>query len=183
MYPAQFDYHTPSTVQDALALLSKYKDDAPRVIRKRMSSQSTLSGLGREYQYDVDGPDTAWGDVWHFEEARAPMWRAIAAAGPTVFFPIAPLMHGAGQVSTIRGLIHGDTTVLVRKFDAREAWQICARERVNVLGITGDAMARPLADALVHLGPHLHVIGGADVAAELDARRAIEQGSWLAAGL
>ncbi|MFM7270886.1 MAG: acyl-CoA synthetase [Actinomycetes bacterium] len=74
--------------------------------------------------------------------------RARAAAGPTVFFPIAPLMHGAGQVSTIRGLIHGDTTVLVRKFDAREAWQICARERVNVLGITGDAMARPLADAL-----------------------------------
>jgi acyl-CoA synthetase (AMP-forming)/AMP-acid ligase II len=77
--------------------------------------------------------------------------RALAAAGPTVFFPIAPLMHGAGQVSTIRGLIHGDTTVLVRKFDAHEAWRICDREKVNVLGITGDAMARPLADALEEL--------------------------------
>jgi len=74
--------------------------------------------------------------------------KARAAAGPTVFFPIAPLMHGAGQVSTIRGLIHGDTTVLVRKFDAAEAWRLCDREKINVLGITGDAMARPLADAL-----------------------------------
>ena len=28
MYPAQFDYHTPSTVQEALALLGQHKDDA-----------------------------------------------------------------------------------------------------------------------------------------------------------
>jgi acyl-CoA synthetase (AMP-forming)/AMP-acid ligase II len=81
--------------------------------------------------------------------------KAKAAAGPTVFFPIAPLMHGAGQVSTIRGLIHGDTTVLVKKFDAAEAWRLCAREKVNVLGITGDAMARPLADALEELHAEL----------------------------
>ncbi|MEN9594155.1 MAG: hypothetical protein RLY23_638 [Actinomycetota bacterium] len=74
--------------------------------------------------------------------------KCAAGAGPVVFFPIAPLMHGAGQVSTIRGFIHGDTTVLVRKFDADEAWSIVDRERVNVLGITGDAMARPLADSL-----------------------------------
>jgi carbon-monoxide dehydrogenase medium subunit len=28
MYPAQFDYHTPGTVQEALALLGQHKDDA-----------------------------------------------------------------------------------------------------------------------------------------------------------
>ncbi|HAM56884.1 MAG TPA: carbon monoxide dehydrogenase, partial [Candidatus Rokubacteria bacterium] len=28
MYPAQFDYHTPGTVKEALDLLGKYKDDA-----------------------------------------------------------------------------------------------------------------------------------------------------------
>src|SRR5262245_59827412 len=28
MYPAQFDYHTPSTVQEALAMLGQYSDDA-----------------------------------------------------------------------------------------------------------------------------------------------------------
>src|SRR5437868_151839 len=60
---------------------SKYKDAAPRVERKRMSAQSTLTGMGRQYQYDVEGPDAVWGDVWMFEGAKAPMWRAIAAAG------------------------------------------------------------------------------------------------------
>lgn len=74
--------------------------------------------------------------------------RARASAGPGVNFPIAPLMHGAGQVSTIRGFIHGDTTVLTPRFDAEEVWRLVEREKVNVLGITGDAMARPLADAL-----------------------------------
>jgi len=28
MYPAQFDYHTPSTVQEAVSLLGRFKDDA-----------------------------------------------------------------------------------------------------------------------------------------------------------
>ncbi len=32
-------------------------------------------------------------------------------------------------------------------------------------------------------GRAVHVIGGADVAAELDAKRAIDQGTRLAAGL
>jgi acyl-CoA synthetase (AMP-forming)/AMP-acid ligase II len=74
--------------------------------------------------------------------------RAAASAGPGVSLPAAPLMHGAGQVSTIRGLIHGDTTVLIPKFDAEQIWRLIEREKVNVLGITGDAMARPLADSL-----------------------------------
>jgi acyl-CoA synthetase (AMP-forming)/AMP-acid ligase II len=74
--------------------------------------------------------------------------KAAESAGPGVMLPAAPLMHGAGQVSTIRGLIHGDTTVLMKKFDAVEVWRLVDREKVNVLGITGDAMARPMADAL-----------------------------------
>jgi acyl-CoA synthetase (AMP-forming)/AMP-acid ligase II len=74
--------------------------------------------------------------------------RAAQSAGPSVALPAAPLMHGAGQVSTIRGLIHGDTTVLMRKFDGEEVWRLAAREKANMIGITGDAMARPMADAL-----------------------------------
>ncbi len=81
--------------------------------------------------------------------------RAAASAGPGVMLPAAPLMHGAGQVSTIRGLIHGDTTVLTPKFDAEQVWRLVAREKVNVLGITGDAMARPLADSLEQLHEEL----------------------------
>jgi 2,4-dienoyl-CoA reductase (NADPH2) len=40
-----------------------------------------------------------------------------------------------------------------------------------------------LADALTSRDINVHVIGGADVAAELDAKRAIDQGTRLAATL
>jgi Acyl-CoA synthetases (AMP-forming)/AMP-acid ligases II len=74
--------------------------------------------------------------------------KVAAGGGPTINFPIAPMMHGAGQVTTIRSLIHGDTVVLTPRFDAEQTWRVIASENVNVLGITGDAMARPLADKL-----------------------------------
>jgi 2,4-dienoyl-CoA reductase (NADPH2) len=47
----------------------------------------------------------------------------------------------------------------------------------------GQEVERSLADELIAQGIAVHVIGGADVAAELDAKRAIDQGSRLAAGL
>lgn len=47
----------------------------------------------------------------------------------------------------------------------------------------GQVPQRSLADALIAQGRKVHVIGGADVAAELDAKRAIDQGTRLAAQL
>jgi len=47
----------------------------------------------------------------------------------------------------------------------------------------GQVVERSLADALEAEGIACHVIGGADVAAELDAKRAIDQGTRLAASL
>jgi len=47
----------------------------------------------------------------------------------------------------------------------------------------GQVPLRGLADALIAAGRRPHVIGGADVAAELDAKRAIDQGARLAAKL
>jgi acyl-CoA synthetase (AMP-forming)/AMP-acid ligase II len=38
--------------------------------------------------------------------------------------------------------------VIVDKFDAEETWRLVEKHKVNVIGVTGDAMARPLADAL-----------------------------------
>ncbi len=46
---------------------------------------------------------------------------------------------------------------------------------------SGQLSERSLADALIERGVTPHVIGGADVAAELDAKRAINQGTRLAA--
>ncbi|SDK71746.1 NADPH-dependent 2,4-dienoyl-CoA reductase [Microbulbifer yueqingensis] len=53
----------------------------------------------------------------------------------------------------------------------------------NIIVCAGQEPARGLHDALGKLGISAHLIGGADEAAELDAKRAIDQGSRLAAQL
>lgn len=53
----------------------------------------------------------------------------------------------------------------------------------NVVLCAGQEPLRELYDGLLAAGQSVHLIGGADVAAELDAKRAIDQGSRLAAGL
>jgi len=53
----------------------------------------------------------------------------------------------------------------------------------NVIICAGQVSNRALADELIALGIRVHVIGGADVAAELDAKRAIRQATELAATL
>ncbi|MCU1725008.1 NADPH-dependent 2,4-dienoyl-CoA reductase [Pseudomonas sp. 5P_5.1_Bac1] len=53
----------------------------------------------------------------------------------------------------------------------------------NVVICAGQDPLRELHDGLVAAGQSVHLIGGADVAAELDAKRAINQGSRLAAEL
>ncbi|HEU0306649.1 MAG TPA: NADPH-dependent 2,4-dienoyl-CoA reductase [Lysobacter sp.] len=53
----------------------------------------------------------------------------------------------------------------------------------HVVVCAGQEPYKPLADDLRAAGVPVHVIGGADVAAELDAKRAINQGSRVAAAL
>ncbi|WP_431987741.1 FAD-dependent oxidoreductase [Streptomyces parvulus] len=53
----------------------------------------------------------------------------------------------------------------------------------TVVLCTGQEPSRGLYDDLVAAGRRAHLIGGADVAAELDAKRAIKQGTELAAAL
>ncbi len=53
----------------------------------------------------------------------------------------------------------------------------------NIVLCAGQLSDRSLADALAAKGRTCHVIGGADIAAELDAKRAINQGTRLAAAL
>ncbi|MBM1633226.1 NADPH-dependent 2,4-dienoyl-CoA reductase [Sulfitobacter mediterraneus] len=56
-------------------------------------------------------------------------------------------------------------------------------EADTIVLCAGQLSDRSLADALEATGKTCHVIGGADVAAELDAKRAIDQGTRLAATL
>jgi 3-oxocholest-4-en-26-oate---CoA ligase len=52
------------------------------------------------------------------------------------------------MVATLATLFVGDTSVLMPKFDPDAIWAAVERHKVNVLSIIGDAMARPLLDAL-----------------------------------
>jgi fatty-acyl-CoA synthase len=63
----------------------------------------------------------------------------------------APLMHGGGQWSSCIGLFNGHTYVMYtgRRFDPDEVWSIVERERATSVMVVGDAMARPLAEAVV----------------------------------
>ncbi len=65
--------------------------------------------------------------------------------------------------------------------EARENPRLIAVDTIVLCA--GQESERSLADALIAAGKTPHVIGGADVAAELDAKRAIDQGVRLAATL
>lgn len=67
---------------------------------------------------------------------------------------IAPLMHGAAQWTLYIGFFMGNKMVLstARKFDPAEAWRLVSEEAIMSIGIVGDAIGRPLIEALDGLG-------------------------------
>ncbi|WP_371780497.1 acyl-CoA synthetase [Streptosporangium subroseum] len=73
---------------------------------------------------------------------------AAVAAGPMTMMAAAPLMHGAAQMATFISWWMGGTMTYVRKFDAAEVLRTIEREKVLTMNITGDAMARPLAEEI-----------------------------------
>jgi len=75
----------------------------------------------------------------------------------------------------------GDEGLLISYGDKREnpTWL----DVDNIVMCAGQVPLRELQEPLQAAGIKTHVIGGADVASELDAKRAINQGSRLAAGL
>ena len=75
-----------------------------------------------------------------------------ALNGALVKLCTAPLIHGNAQWAALMGLFAGETIVLVPRFDAGDIWRAVQRYRVNVLVIIGDAMARPLIEALADGG-------------------------------
>jgi fatty-acyl-CoA synthase len=69
----------------------------------------------------------------------------------TKIFTLPPLMHGAAQWSVMTALTTGQTVVFSAnpsRFDADEVVQTVEKEKVLAVQVVGDAMARPLADAI-----------------------------------
>ncbi|NIK56765.1 NADPH-dependent 2,4-dienoyl-CoA reductase [Kribbella shirazensis] len=88
------------------------------------------------------------------------------------------------QVEQLRGVNYeriDDEGLHVTFGPKREEARVLAVD--NVVICAGQEPVRDLADALRATGRPVHLIGGADVAAELDAKRAIEQATRLALGL
>jgi acyl-CoA synthetase (AMP-forming)/AMP-acid ligase II len=73
---------------------------------------------------------------------------AKGQAGQVTLLPIAPLMHGATQWSIMGQSFVGNRTILVPKFDPHEVWRLVETEKANSIMITGDAMGKPLVEAL-----------------------------------
>jgi len=97
------------------------------------------------YRVLFGGTDFATGE---FVEDEYDLARAAAANPPMIRYPIPPMIHGATQSATWMSIFSGQTTVLAPEFNADEVWRTIHEHKVNLLFFTGDAMARPLLDAL-----------------------------------
>ncbi|MBV8297659.1 MAG: AMP-binding protein, partial [Acidimicrobiia bacterium] len=75
-----------------------------------------------------------------------------ASREPSATFPMAPLMHGAAQLASFISFHWGGKVVLQHKFEPTAALRLIEREKVNTVSLVGDAMARPLAEALEEPG-------------------------------
>jgi len=98
------------------------------------------------YRVLFGGTDFATGE---FVKDEYDLANAAAASPPAIRYPIPPMIHGASQSSTWMSLFAGQTTVLAPEFNADEVWRTIHKHKVNLLFFTGDAMARPLLDALL----------------------------------
>jgi acyl-CoA synthetase (AMP-forming)/AMP-acid ligase II len=78
--------------------------------------------------------------------------KAKAVESPMRSLTLAPLMHGAAQWGFLRFAFEGNFIVLLSKFDPHEVWRTVEREGINNVAITGDAMARPMIEALLEMG-------------------------------
>ncbi|WP_062988514.1 acyl-CoA synthetase [Nocardia anaemiae] len=85
-------------------------------------------------------------DEWH---------QAKTGAGnpQMVRFPIPPMIHGGSQTATFHSLFDGGKAVMIPEFTGHGVWQHIDRHKINLIFITGDAMARPMMDALVEGNP------------------------------
>ncbi|MGW7711069.1 acyl-CoA synthetase [Streptomyces sp. NPDC054771] len=73
----------------------------------------------------------------------------VAAGGDGItFFPTPPLMHGTSTLTAFIGFNFGQRVVLHRKFVPQEVLRTIEKEKVTSVSLVGDAMLRPLIDAL-----------------------------------
>ncbi|PHM69853.1 NADPH-dependent 2,4-dienoyl-CoA reductase [Xenorhabdus kozodoii] len=85
------------------------------------------------------------------------------------------LMRGVTMLNSVQYLKIDDQGLHIRRGDEQQCLEVD-----NVIICAGQEPLKALYQSLQAIGKNVHVIGGADIAAELDARRAIDQGTRLA---
>ncbi|GAB2742039.1 acyl-CoA synthetase [Nocardioides pakistanensis] len=135
-----------------------------------LSGQSDTRDFGERSPDDLyivyTGGTTGWpkGVMWRHED----FWRVLGGgidfytgdwleeydqskkaleSDPMVTFPLSPLMHGGAQAAMLMHLFGGHLTILAPKFDPHEVWRAIDANGVQLIFMTGDAMARPLIEA------------------------------------
>ncbi|XVQ82003.1 acyl-CoA synthetase [Microbispora siamensis] len=73
---------------------------------------------------------------------------AAAVTTPISYLLTAPLMHGAAAYTLFSSLLAGSVTILMRRFDPVETLRLIEREHAMIVTVVGDAIARPLVDAI-----------------------------------
>lgn len=70
-----------------------------------------------------------------------------ADSGPINSHALPPLIHGGAQWAILQALFGGRMSIIEPDFDPHTVWANVTRHKINLMFITGDAMARPLIDA------------------------------------
>jgi acyl-CoA synthetase (AMP-forming)/AMP-acid ligase II len=72
-----------------------------------------------------------------------------------VYFPVAPLMHAAGQWTALSWWYAGGKVVLLPgSLDPAYVWRTIEEEKVNLVTVVGDPVVRPLVDEWDRSGPY-----------------------------
>jgi fatty-acyl-CoA synthase len=84
-----------------------------------------------------------------------------AREGTTRCLPACPFMHGTAHWMAFLTLYTGGAVIISpdRSLNARRIWELVAAEHVNFLVIVGDAMGRPLVEAVDQLAPDVDLSG------------------------
>ncbi len=84
-----------------------------------------------------------------------------ARAGASRALPACPFMHGTAHWMAFLALFEGGAVVIdpAHSLDPVHVWELVAREHVKFLIIVGDAMGRPLVEAIDRLDPSVDLSG------------------------
>lgn len=87
----------------------------------------------------------------HYGAPRTSLEEVVAAAveTPEMGYMLAvPLMHGSGTYTIFTAFLMASKVVLTRRFDPARIAALIGEEKIMLMAVVGDAMARPIADEL-----------------------------------